>query len=221
VGSEPGSCRHSTPVNWLLLHQWDVLQGRQVYAALPGGFIAAGEPAMPPVRPVNGPADRSYLMPARTKPVRSALPGFAFAAILLLAGCGGASQETSAAPLTRASSLCGQVADSRSAGETGRTRGGSSSASAICRVSSGISAGAAPARPQPPAARLAPSPDRPDPPSRSGGGSGVAASSPSGHFDVRQAQRDYPSRRTADRCHWRRTRERCTGDERPSADRRR
>jgi hypothetical protein len=181
----------------------------------------AGEPAMPPVRPVNGPADRSYLMPARTKPVRTALPGFAFAAILLLAGCGGASQETSAAPLTRASSLCGQVANSQSTGETGWTRGGSSSASAICRVSSSISARAAPARPQPPAVGLAPSPGLPDPPLRSGGPSGVAASSPAGHFDVRQAQRDYPSRRTADRCRWRTARERCTSDERPGTGRRR
>jgi hypothetical protein len=135
-------------------------------------FPAAGEPAMQPVRPVNGPADRSYLMPARTEPVRTALPGLALAAILLLAGCGWASQETSAAPLTRTSSLCGQVANSRSAGEMGWTRGSSSSASAICRVSSGISAGAAPARPQPPAARLAPSPGLPDPPTRSAGEGG-------------------------------------------------
>ena len=197
------------------------LCGSGSQAGLWSFFPAAGEPAMPPVRPVNGPADRSYPMPARTTPVRTALPGFAFAAILLLAGCGGASQEPSAAPLTRGSSLCGQVADSRSAGETGRTPGSSSSASAICRVSSGISAGAAPARPQPPAVRLAPSPGPPDPTSRSGGGSGAAASSPSGHFDVRQAQRDYPSRRTADRCHWGTARERCTSDQRPSTDRRR
>jgi hypothetical protein len=46
----------------------------------PGGgpgllFPAAGEPATPPVRPVNGPADRSHPMPVRTKPVRAALPG--------------------------------------------------------------------------------------------------------------------------------------------------
>jgi len=174
---------------------------------------------MPPVRPVNGPADRSYLMSARTMPVRTALPGLSFAAILLLAGCGGASQETSAAPLTQASSLCGQVANSQSAGETGWTPGSSSSASASCRVSSGISAGAAPARPQPPAVPLPPSPRPPDPPSRSGGGSGVVASSSSGHFDVRRAQRDYPSRWTADRCHWRTARERCTRDERSREDR--
>jgi hypothetical protein len=171
-------------------------------------FPAAGEPATPPVRPVNGPADRSHPMPVRTKPVRAAFPGFAVAAVLLLAGCGGASQKASAAPLARASSLCGQVASSRSTGQTGWTRASSSSASASCQVSSGISARTAPARPEPPAVRLAPSPGRPDRPSRSGQGSGVVASSPAGHFDVRRAQRDYPSRRTADRCCWRTSRER-------------
>ena len=84
-------------------------------------------------------------MPARTKPVRAALPGFAFAAVLLLAGCGGTSHKASAAPLTRASSLCGQVASSRSTGEMGWARASSSSASASCRVSSTISV--RPARP--------------------------------------------------------------------------
>lgn len=174
---------------------------------------AASEPTMPSVRPVNGPADRSYPMPARTKPVRAALPGFAFAVVLLLAGCGGASHKASAAPLTRASSLCGQVASSWSTEETDSTRASSSSASAVCRVSSSISARTPPARPQPPAVRLAPSLGRPDPPSRSGRASGVAASSPAGHFDVRQAQRDYPSRQAASRCRWRTSRERRTGDE--------
>jgi hypothetical protein len=114
-------------------------------------------------------------MPARTKPVCAALPGFAFAAVLLLAGCGGTSHKASAAPLTPASSLCGPVASSWSTGETGWTRAGSSSASAICRVSSSISVRAAPVRPQPPAVRLAPSLGLPDPPSRSGLGSGVVA----------------------------------------------
>jgi hypothetical protein len=185
-------------------------------------FPAAGEPATPPGRPVNGPADRSHPMPVRTKPVRAALPGLAVAAVLLLAGCGGASQKASAAPLARASSsLCGQVASSRSTGQTGRTRASSSSASASCQVSSSISARTAPARPEPPAVRLAPPPGTPDRPSRSGQGSRVADSSPAGHFDVRQAQRDYPSRRTADRCRWRTSRERCTGDRWRDADRRR
>jgi hypothetical protein len=32
-GTKPCGCQHSAPVNWPLLHQWDVLQGRQVYAA--------------------------------------------------------------------------------------------------------------------------------------------------------------------------------------------
>jgi hypothetical protein len=156
-------------------------------------------------------------MSARTKPVRAALPGFAVAVVLLLAGCGGASQKASAAPQTRASSLCGQVASSRSTGETGLTRASSSSASAICRVSSSILARAAPARPQPPAAGLAPSLGPPHPPSRSGRGSSVVASSPAGHFDVRQAQQDYPPRRAADRCRWRTARGGRTGGARPRA----
>jgi hypothetical protein len=181
------------------------------------GPPAAREPAMPSVRPVDSPADRSYPMPARTKPVCAALPGFAFAAVLLLAGCGGTSHKASAAPLTPASSLCGPVASSWSTGETGWTRAGSSSASAICRVSSSISVRAAPVRPQPPAVRLAPSLGLPDPPSRSGLGSGVVASSPAGHFDVRQAQRDCLSRQAVGRCRWRPARERRTSGERSGA----
>jgi hypothetical protein len=172
---------------------------------------------MASVRPVNSPADRSRLMAGRTKPVYAALPGFAFAAVLLLAGCGGTSHKASAAPLMPAGSLCGQVASNWSTGETGWTRASSSSASAICRVSSSISVRAAPVRPQPPAVRLAPSPGLPDPPSRSGPGSGVVASSSAGHFDVRQAQRDYPSRQAAGQCRRRPARERRTADERSGA----
>ena len=182
-------------------------------------FPAAGEPAMPAVRPVNGPADRSYPMPARTKRVRAALPGFAFAAVLLLAGCGGASQKGPAAPLTRPGSLCGKVASGRPAGETGPARVSPSSASAICWVSSSILARAAPARPQPPAVPLVPALDPPHHPSRSGPGDGVAASSPSpaGHFDVRQAQRDCLSGQAADRCRWSTARDHRDGGERPGA----
>jgi hypothetical protein len=151
-------------------------------------------------------------MPARTKPVRAALLGFAFAAVLLLAGCGGASQKASAAPPARASSLCGQVASSRPADETGPARTSSSFASAICQVRSSILTRAAPAQPQPSADALAPSPGPPHPPPRSGQGSGPAASSPAGHFDVRQAQRDYPPRQAPDQCRWRTAPERRTGD---------
>jgi len=156
-------------------------------------------------------------MAARIKPVRAALPGFAFAAVLLLAGCGGASQKASAGPQTRTSSLCGQLSSSQSTGETGVTRASSSSASAICRVSSSIVARAAPARPRPPAAGLAPSLGPLHPPSRSGQASGVVASSSAGHFDVRQTQRDYPARRAAGLRRWRTAQDRRTGDERPGA----
>ena len=155
-------------------------------------------------------------MPGRTKPARAALLGVAFAAVLLLAGCAAASQKSSTVPLTRVSSLCGQLASSRSTDETGLRRASSSSAFAICWVSSSISARAAPGRPQPPVVRLAPSLGPPDPSLSSGQRSGDVASSPAGHFDVRQAQRDYPSRRAADRCRWRTARQRCTGDERPA-----
>ena len=95
-------------------------------------------------------------MPGSTEPVPAAFLGVVFAAVLLLAGCDAASQKSAAAPLTQASSLCGQLASSRSTEETGWTGASSSSASAICWVSSSISARAAPVRPQPPTVRLAP-----------------------------------------------------------------
>ena len=102
-------------------------------------------------------------MPVRTKPVRAALPGFAVAAVLLLAGCGGASQKASAAPLARASSLRrpgGQQPVNRANGrDTGQLVLG------VRYLPGQLGAsrrGRPPPGPEPPAVRLAPSPGLPD-----------------------------------------------------------